>query len=149
MLSLQEFLGETNKLADAKQFSSLADLVEISKWCKGLIEEFDGTTYIQVDVDSHGVHAAEMRAFYTDWVLFNGKSYRVTKDEEYRQIYAEAGKHREEFKAVLKLVKLAMLEQDSASYHQNRADMALVAEDTAIKILDLFYKSKGSSVDRS
>jgi hypothetical protein len=129
-----------NKIADAKCVV-LEDIEGIAKWCEGEIGVShevggEGQTYIQVDV-KHLPPGPLNRAYVGDWIITNEIGYKILSDEEYRSIFRVVTMNREKFAKTLRLVRLAMIEQDAHTLHHGEKDMALVAEDIAIRIMEL------------
>lgn len=119
---------------------SFERLQDIAMWCGGTIkvkaDDGTGSLYIRVRV-ARTTDGSIARAHVGDWIVKVDGKFKVLSDEEFVASYKPVVPDPEKYKAVLRLVKFAMLEQDSATYHGKSADMGAIAEQITRKILEI------------
>lgn len=121
------------------------EFIKIAQWCKGDIGRMyqppseenpntNGAVYIQVDSDNLPTTPAH-RAFIGDWILKNGNTFKVFKDDEYQKLVAVSQQIR--FRRILQLVRSAMHEQKKICEGLSDGDPSLTAEIITNSILGL------------
>jgi hypothetical protein len=115
-------------------------LQTVSDWCGGHIgtsrETRVGEIYIRVPVFRS--KNKPNRAYVGDWIVRDGDGLKIFSDKSFTATYKPIVPDPEKFEKVLKLVKYAMLEQDSATYHGRSANMSEIAEAVTQGIMGIF-----------
>jgi hypothetical protein len=114
---------------------------DIAEWCGGAIrslrDEGTGELYIRVPIVRSKYANKPNKAFVGDWILKDGDGFKVYSDKAFQNSYKPLIPDSGKLEAVLKLVKFAMLEQDSATYHGRSGDMGEIAKQVAAKIMEI------------
>jgi hypothetical protein len=120
---------------------NLAELSKIRDWCDGSILASDASEnagrslFIEIKLPRQLRAKKRSRAYVGDWIVKDDEGFKVYSDDEFR-VFSPAIKDEDRYTAILNLVKVAMLEQDSIA-HRGEGDMVLVAKGVAQRIYDL------------
>lgn len=121
-----------------------AEVHKIAHWCGGRIMATDsggkdgsGCIYILLPFKSN--YNKPNRVFMGDWIVKDGDGFKMYSHEAFSNVFLKAEKDNDRYGKILALVKVAMLEQDTATYYagEGKVDVALVAKDIAQKIYEL------------
>jgi hypothetical protein len=102
----------------------------VATWCGGHVSQPFGQNPM-IKVSQYDI------ALIGDYVVKGSGGIAVFSEKNYLGFPKKARRDPDKYSEILKLVVKAMLEQDSATYHQSQKDMGAVAQEIAMKILEL------------
>lgn len=140
-MSITEQYTRKNAQIEAVRVN-LAELMKIAKWCGGHVRATDalggdGKMYIHVKVVPSKFRNRRTQAFIGDWIVKDSDGFKIYENDAFRSTFHLAARDTDKYSEILKIVKLAMLEQDSTTYHQDGKDMTLIAKASAQLILEI------------
>lgn len=130
-------LVKTLNLIDARVVQ-MEDIEETAAWCGGDVGimfegDNEGQHYIQID---------DVRAVTGEWIGQTKIGFVMLSDEEYRQTFHAAAKHRDRFAKVLKLVQAAMADGFS-DIQRGGGKQSMIAESAALRIMEIVEPNRG------
>lgn len=111
---------------------------DVAKWCGGEILSTDAikdrsNLYVKI----REPHQKNARAFVGYWITKSETGFKVYTDEGFKKNFIPAVTDEEKYEAVLKLVTIAMAEQQDATRRGQPTRMMPFAEETARHIVGL------------